>query len=61
MTFTYFGQKNVKLNEPWTPVYHLSDAGYKICQHGVDIEIHCCNCHNGVLFNPEYCVCVQLP
>jgi hypothetical protein len=27
------------------------------CQHGVAMDVHCCNCHSGFLFDPESCVC----
>ena len=28
-----------------------------ICAHGVALDVHCCNCHSGFLFDPDSCVC----
>lgn len=27
------------------------------CQHGLAWDMHCCDCHSGFLFFPEYCTC----
>ena len=27
------------------------------CEHGVALDVHCCNCHSGFLFDIEHCVC----
>lgn len=29
-----------------------------VCEHGTAIDVHCCNCHSGFLFDSESCVCV---
>lgn len=28
-----------------------------VCEHGTAMDVHCCNCHSGFLFDAE-CVCV---
>lgn len=28
-----------------------------VCEHGTALDVHCCNCHSGFLFNPEQCHC----
>lgn len=28
-----------------------------VCEHGVAMDVHCCNCHSGFLFDIEQCVC----
>jgi hypothetical protein len=36
-----------------------ADNGDVVCvAHGTAIDVHCCNCHSGFLFNHDSCVCV---
>jgi hypothetical protein len=28
-----------------------------VCQHGTAMDVHCCNCHSGFLFDSDSCVC----
>ena len=28
------------------------------CEHGAALDVHCCNCHSGFLFDVDSCVCV---
>lgn len=30
---------------------------FPICEHGTAMDVHCCNCHGGFLFDSESCVC----
>lgn len=27
------------------------------CEHGTALDVHCCNCHSGFLFDMDSCVC----
>ena len=29
-----------------------------VCEHGTAVDVHCCNCHSGFLFDADSCVCV---
>jgi len=31
--------------------------GEFVCEHGTAVDVHCCNCHSGFLFDPESCIC----
>jgi len=31
------------------------DSG--VCKHGTALDVHCCNCHSGFLFDIDSCVC----
>lgn len=28
-----------------------------VCKHGVAMDVHCCGCHSGFLFDAATCVC----
>jgi hypothetical protein len=28
-----------------------------VCEHGTAMDVHCCNCHSGFLFDADSCVC----
>lgn len=28
-----------------------------VCEHGTALDVHCCNCHSGFLFDVDSCVC----
>lgn len=28
-----------------------------VCEHGTALDVHCCNCHSGFLFDLEKCTC----
>lgn len=32
-----------------------------VCEHGTAMDVHCCNCHSGFLFDANSCVCVPAP
>lgn len=34
-----------------------SDQPDIVCQHGRALDVHCCNCHSGFLFDAGSCVC----
>ncbi len=29
-----------------------------VCDHGTAVDVHCCNCHSGFLFDTDSCRCV---
>jgi hypothetical protein len=29
-----------------------------VCNHGVAMDVHCCGCHSGFLFDIATCVCL---
>lgn len=31
--------------------------GEYACEHGTALDVHCCNCHSGFLFDINSCVC----
>lgn len=33
-------------------------AAEPTCQHGKALDVHCCGCHSGFLFDPSTCVCL---
>lgn len=35
----------------------LDASGDYVCEHGTAMDVHCCNCHSGFLFDPDSCVC----
>jgi hypothetical protein len=32
-----------------------------ICEHGTAMDVHCCNCHGGFLFDSDACTCLSAP
>ena len=30
------------------------------CEHGVAMDVHCCGCHSGFLFNVNACSCIAI-
>lgn len=38
-----------------------NDVGDMVCEHGTALDVHCCNCHSGFLFDAESCVCEAPP
>lgn len=30
------------------------------CQHGVALDVHCCGCHSGFLFDAAKCTCIRV-
>lgn len=36
---------------------HQNDVGDWVCEHGTAMDVHCCNCHSGFLFDSSACVC----
>lgn len=39
----------------------LDDQGDHVCQHGVAMDVHCCNCHSGFLFDYQHVCEPELP
>lgn len=39
----------------------LPDVGDMVCEHGTAMDVHCCNCHSGFLFDINLCVCNDKP
>jgi hypothetical protein len=39
------------MKEGW-PV--LNDLGDWVCEHGTAVDVHCCHCHSGFIFDPEH-------
>ncbi len=41
------------------PKFHVDETtGDTICEHGTAADVHCCNCHNGFIFDPDH-VCEE--
>jgi len=38
-------------------ILSINEFGDVVCEHGIAIDVHCCNCHSGFLFDLESCVC----
>lgn len=36
---------------------HINELGDIVCEHGTAMDVHCCNCHSGFLFDINSCVC----
>lgn len=34
-----------------------NDVDDWVCEHGTAMDVHCCNCHSGYLFDLSSCVC----
>lgn len=34
-----------------------NDVGDWVCEHGIALDVHCCNCHSGFLFDIDSCEC----
>lgn len=32
-----------------------------VCSHGVAMDVHCCGCHSGFLFDSAKCICLSRP
>jgi len=30
---------------------HINEAGDAVCEHGTAVDVHCCNCHSGFVFD----------
>lgn len=44
---------------------HVHDPNYgadddAVCSHGVALDVHCCGCHSGFLFDPDSCICLAI-
>jgi hypothetical protein len=35
----------------------VTPEGDAVCDHGTAVDVHCCNCHSGFLFDADACVC----
>jgi hypothetical protein len=36
---------------------HQDEQGDWVCQHGTAMDVHCCGCHSGFLFDIQNCTC----
>ena len=32
----------------------VEDKVADVCRHGVALDVHCCGCHSGFIFDPEH-------
>jgi hypothetical protein len=32
----------------------IDDQGDHVCEHGVAVDVHCCNCHSGFIFDADH-------
>jgi len=32
----------------------IDDAGDWVCEHGTAMDVHCCNCHSGFIFDIDH-------
>lgn len=39
-------------------IVHVDENGDAVCEHGVAVDVHCCNCHSGFLFDMNWCKCI---
>jgi hypothetical protein len=39
----------------WCPEHGAQEG--VVCEHGTAMDVHCCNCHSGFLFDVNSCVC----
>lgn len=35
-------------------IVHVDGNGDQVCQHGTAMDVHCCNCHSGFIFDLEH-------
>lgn len=40
-----------------TIIEPVHDGDDPTCEHGTALDVHCCNCHSGFLFDADWCVC----
>ena len=38
-------------------VTHVNEWGDVVCEHGTAVDVHCCGCHSGFLFDRGLCRC----
>lgn len=38
---------------------YQNDQGDWVCEHGTALDVHCCGCHSGFLFEGMPCVCLD--
>ncbi len=38
-------------------LFHQNEAGDLVCEHGTAIDVHCCGCHSGFIFDSSKCIC----
>jgi hypothetical protein len=46
---------------PYQPAPTRNEIGDMVCEHGTAMDVHCCNCHSGFLFDITQCVCDNQP
>jgi len=32
----------------------INDVGDHVCEHGTAVDVHCCNCHSGFIFDLDH-------
>lgn len=37
----------------------IDHAGDYVCEHGTAMDVHCCGCHSGYLFDITQCTCLD--
>lgn len=40
---------------------HVDDVGDVVCEHGTAVDVHCCNCHSGFIFDDQHTCEPELP
>ena len=38
----------------------IDNLGDHVCEHGTALDVHCCGCHDGFIFEPDH-VCEDPP
>jgi len=41
--------------------WHERRRNDAVCEHGVAMDVHCCGCHSGFLFDIQTCTCLNPP
>jgi hypothetical protein len=53
-SFLIRADRALKATPPAPPATQTEDI---VCRHGTAMDVHCCNCHSGFLFDIDSCVC----
>jgi hypothetical protein len=48
---------SARLREPQELKTSVNDVGDTVCEHGTAMDVHCCGCHSGFLFDSRKCTC----
>lgn len=44
----------VRAGLPVTKLEDILQRPDEVCEHGTALDVHCCNCHSGFLFDPNH-------